>query len=129
MAVRIMPGEMTESNIIIMEERNENSLLKDKFSDDTLDIIGQDQNSKVEYFSFSQTADYFPRLYVNSDYMPVGNSKPYCLHLDWNRKEKFRQIDLYHSVSGLPNCKDATNPKLLWQPSDPTDGVDFYAFS
>jgi hypothetical protein len=40
MAVRIMPGEMTESNIIIMEERNENSLLKDKFSDETLDIIG-----------------------------------------------------------------------------------------
>jgi len=35
MAVRIMPGEMTESNMIIMDSTKEDSTIKDKFSDET----------------------------------------------------------------------------------------------
>lgn len=100
MAVRIMPGEMTESNIIIMDQTKDVSTLQDRFSEETASKLADSHNSRIDYFRFSNTHDYFPKLYVQEEYLPLGYSKPYCLHLAWNRRQDYRQLDMYKSVAG-----------------------------
>lgn len=33
------------------------------------------------YFTFNQTANYFPNLKYNDQYVPLGSSTPMCAHL------------------------------------------------
>ena len=86
MAVRIMPGEMTEANIILMDQTKDYSPIQDRFSEDTVSILSDSHNSRVDYYQYSNTHDYFPKLHVQEEYLPLGFSKPYCLHVDWNRR-------------------------------------------
>ncbi len=72
---------------------------------------------------------YFPKLTVTDDYLPAGNSKPYCLHLDWYLRAKSSLFANYKSVTGIEtNCTDYNNPKVLWPKGDPGDGLSFQAF-
>lgn len=126
MAVKIMPGSMTQSHLIKMDATKEPSPLQNYFSESTLDSLNSDDNSGQDYFQFSNTNMYFPKLIVTDDYLPAGNSKPYCIHLDWYLRAKSNLFANYRSVSGIDtNCTDFNNPKVLWPKGDPGDGLAF----
>ena len=40
-----------------------------------------------DFFTLDTTIGYFPTLRMNEMYVPAGNAKPYCLHIDWNWKD------------------------------------------
>lgn len=129
MAIKIMPGSMTQAHLIKMDASKEPSPLQSDFAESTLDIINSDDNSGQDYFYFDKTELYFPRLAVTEDFLPLGNSKPYCLHLDWYLRSKSSLYANYKSVSGIDtNCTDFNNPKVLWPKGDPGDGLSFQAF-
>lgn len=48
-----------------------------------------------------------------------------CIHVDWNKVEQKKMVDMYKTVVGFPNCTNALNPKFRWQQNDPKTGVDF----
>ena len=77
------------------------------------------------FFGFHQTNEYFPTLHYTEEHIPVGTSKPYCLHLEWIRKEQRQLIDRYYHVQQFPDCIMAKNPKSRWQATDPKTGLDF----
>lgn len=58
--------------------------------------------SKVEqgdhYFVFNETTDYFPVLRFSNEYVPYGNAAWVCIHLQWNKQEYRRMIDMYKTV-------------------------------
>ena len=58
--------------------------------------------------------DYFPDFSFNENTVPLGNAKPFCMHLDWNTKNNRRNIDKYYSVQDMSICKLAQNPKFRW---------------
>jgi len=61
-----------------------------------------DLGSKVDvgdyYFYYNDTTNYFPTLHMTSDFVPFGSAQPFCLHLEWTKKEMRRMIDLYKHV-------------------------------
>ena len=88
MAGRIMPGELYESNMVIMKETNEPSQLTKFFASNVTKLLNQEQNARVEHFTFEVPSLYFPALSVDEDHVPVGNSMAYCLHFDWIKREQ-----------------------------------------
>lgn len=112
----------------IMDETKEKSPLTAKFSSDVTSKLSQSQNSRVNYFKYEVNELHFPPLHFNKEYVPAGNSQPYCLHFEWNNMESFRQIDQYKHVQGLPKCEQADNSKGLWNPGDPKEGINLFAF-
>ena len=77
------------------------------------------------YFKTDNMEDYFPEFNYNENTVPLGNAKPFCLHLDWSTKENRRVIDRYYPVQDMPLCQLAQNPKFRWQENDPKTGLDF----
>ena len=77
------------------------------------------------YFFYQETENYFPVLKFNPDYVPFGDAATFCLHLQWIKKDMRKMYDMYKTVQGFPDCKNALNPKFRWQASDPKTGVDF----
>ena len=78
-----------------------------------------------DFFTLDTTVGYFPTLRFTDMHVPVGSAKPYCVHLDWIRKDQRSQTGRYHAVDNLGKCASAYNVKFRWQEGDPKDGVDF----
>jgi hypothetical protein len=89
-----------------------------------LEAITSDDRAP-SYFSWQQTESFFPTLHLDEDYIPLGNPKEYCLHLDWVRKDYRKMHEKYYRVQEFPTCSLSTNPRGKWYKSDPTDGIDF----
>lgn len=106
---------MTQANLILMDGTKDASPLQSYFSDSTQDKLNNEQNIGQDYYKFSNTNMYFPKLIVNEENLPAGNSKPYCLHLDWYLRAKSSLIANYKGVTGMDNCTDYNNPKVLWR--------------
>ena len=58
--------------------------------------------------------NYFPDMIFNEATVPLGNAKPFCLHLDWINKANKRQLDKYYSVMDFELCAGAQNLKFRW---------------
>jgi hypothetical protein len=126
---KIIPSQVGEANLVLMEPTNEKSRLQQSFASNVSSLIADEHNSRVNYFKFEMPDNfYFPDVIVDQQHVPFGTSKPYCLHLDWIKRQNFRQIDQYKAVAGFPMCQDAENAKVLWAPGDPKFGLNFHAF-
>ncbi len=79
----------------------------------------------ADYFTTDNMEDYFPSFSFNENTVPLGNAKPFCMHLDWSTKNNRKILDRYYSVQDMPICKLAQNKKFRWQEQDPKDGLDF----
>ena len=82
---------MTETNI-------------DTADDDELAVSSGD-----DYFTTSSTEEYFPVLRYDADYVPVGESSTFCLHLKWIKRDMKNVYDMYKTVKGFPSCVNAQN--------------------
>ena len=80
------------------------------------------------YYYFNETNEYFPSLHYNEDNVPIGSATPFCLHIEWIRKDMRKMYNLYKRVQNFPTCYNAKNPKFRWQKEDPKDGQDFYVW-
>lgn len=76
----------------------------------------------------NQTANYFPTLNLNPEYVPYGDSMPYCLNLAWNKAESWQVKEKYRQVTEQPQCLEAENPSVNWREGDTRTGVDFLAW-
>ena len=97
--VRIMPSQKTEGNAQFMD-----------WVSMTTDTEYKDSASSQSYYYnkslhiYNDTNDYFPPLNFNSEYIPVGDSKTMCVNIGWAPQRKWRVVDMYKSLSQLPNC-------------------------
>ena len=115
-ALRLMPSQVNEGNMILMEWTEFDSKEEGKLSSN----VGADDY----FFFFNDTKDLFPTLRYEEEYVPMGDAKTYCVHLDWIRRDQKRMLDMYHSVTNFPECENSLNPKFRWQEGDPKDGID-----
>ena len=119
-ALRIVPSQKKEGNLEVLN-------LQTGTAEKESDYDSSVQGSVTEnYFQDDQTDDYFPLLSFSELTVPVGNTKPYCIHIDWSTKAQKHIIDRYIPVKGMPTCKGAANPKVRWNSYDPTTGIDFH---
>ena len=73
-----------------------------------------EDNITEDYYTTDNMEDYFPEMNFNENTVPLGNAKPFCLHLDWSTKANRKILDRYYTVQGFPQCKLAQNPKFRW---------------
>ena len=119
MGLRIMPSHKTEGNMIIMTPQAGAAEWQGEYDSDFSESITED------FFTTDNMLDYFPDFTLNELTVPLGNAKPFCLHLDWSTKANRKIIDKYYQVQDGPVCKLAQNPKFRWQEQDPKTGLDF----
>jgi hypothetical protein len=86
---------------------------------------GIEDDVTLERFEISSFDNYFPLFKFYKEYLPLGTSKPFCLHLDWIKKENASLLDKYNSVQNLPFCEGAVSPKVRWDSTYPKSGLDF----
>ena len=80
MELRVMPSHKTEGNKIRMIANSGTAEWQHEYDDDFVDSISDD------YFTTDKMQDYFPEFNFNENTVPLGNAKPFCLHLDWSTK-------------------------------------------
>jgi len=98
------------------------SAFESKYAEGTLDDLSPDS------FTINSFDWYFPKLQFTADYTPMGTSKPFCLHLDWIKKEQMSVLDKYIAIQNMPNCWGANHPKVRWDETYPKTGLDFGLF-
>jgi hypothetical protein len=86
---------------------------------------GIEDDVSEERFEISSFENYFPLMKFYKEYIPLGTSKPFCLHLDWIKKEQASLLDKYNSVLNMPYCEGAVSPKVRWDSTYPKTGLDF----
>lgn len=59
---------------------------------------GIEDDVTAERFEINSFENYFPSMQFFKEYLPLGTSKPFCLHLDWIKKEQASLLDRYNSV-------------------------------
>lgn len=95
-AARVMPSQNEEFNSQLMAPSTDPSHMTGYYADGIVDDVTDDR------FEISSFANYFPDFHFMSEYMPMGSSKPYCLHLDWIDKKRASMRDRYLSVLNMP---------------------------
>lgn len=63
---------------------------------------------------FNATANYFPTLNLNPEYVPYGDSKNYCLNLAWNKADSWQVKEKYRQVNSQPDCLESENLDFKW---------------
>mmetsp|Transcript_42770 Transcript_42770/g.56482 ORF Transcript_42770/g.56482 Transcript_42770/m.56482 type:complete len:91 (+) Transcript_42770:257-529(+) len=90
MALRIMPSHQTEGNMLLMTPQNGQAEWAGQYDGDFSDSITED------YFTTDSMLDYFPEFHLSENTVPLGNAKPFCLHLDWSTKANRKILDKYY---------------------------------
>lgn len=119
LSVNVVPSQKERGNVEILQS------LKGEGSFESLYDDGVDGALTDDYFAVDEANDIFPDLLFNENSVPMGNPKPWCVHLDWSIKQHRSVIDRFVNVKGQPTCKDALNPKYRWNSYDPVTGIDF----
>ena len=81
MSARVMPSQNSETRSQTLIASSGASEFEPKYKEGLTDKLTQD------YFGFDTTAGYFPTLRFTDLNVPLGSAKPYCLHIDWIRKD------------------------------------------
>ena len=108
MALRVMPSHQTEGNMLIMTPVNGDAEWQSEYDGDFSGSITED------YYTTDSLEDYFPEMHFNENTVPLGNAKPFCMHLDWSTKANKKILDKYYGVQDMPLCALAQNPKFRW---------------
>jgi hypothetical protein len=87
-----MPSQNEEFNLLRMQPTNDPSHMTGYFAEGIVDDIADDR------FEMNSFQNYFPDFHFMKEYIPLGTSKPYCIHLDWIEKKKASLLDRYVSV-------------------------------
>ena len=112
-----MPSQNTENNMLYMDwvsmttesEKSDSAASQNYFYNKSLHL-------------YNNTKDYFPTLNLNSEFVPVGESKQVCINIAWVPLKEWRGS--YGQVKSLPECAGTLNLKSRWQRNDPKNGVD-----
>ena len=99
MALRIMPSHKTEGNMLLMVAEEGAAEWSGEYDDDFADSITNN------YFKTDNMEDYFPEFHFNENTVPLGNAKPFCMHLDWSTKANRKVLDKYYAVQDMPLCQ------------------------
>lgn len=118
MAVRVVPSQNDE-NSLLMTFSSDPSSMTGYYADGISDDIADDR------YETHQFPHYFPDFHFYPEYMPMGTSKPYCLHFDWIEKKRSAMVDRYIHVKNLPYCWGANQPHVRWDANYPKTGLDF----
>lgn len=116
---RIMPSANSEKNILYMDWVSMTTETEQK---DATSL--QSYYYKKSLHIYNNTKDYFPTLNLNSEFVPVGDSKKLCVNLMWAPAKQWRVYEMYKFVKDLPVCSQAENPRTRWHKNDPKNGVD-----
>lgn len=57
-----------------------------------------------DFFTTDSMENYFPDFRPSANTVPLGNAKPFCLHLDWSTKANKKILDKYYAVQDMPIC-------------------------
>jgi lipoprotein signal peptidase len=87
-----MPSQNEENNLQLMGATNNPSAMSGNYADGISDDVTDDR------FELSAFEHYFPNFNFADEYLPLGTSKPYCLHFDWIEKRRANIFDMYSSV-------------------------------
>ena len=106
-AARIMPSQNTENNMLYMDwvsmttesEKSDSAASQNYFYNKSLHL-------------YNNTKDYFPTLNLNSEFVPVGESKQVCINIAWAPLKEWRGS--YGQVKSLPECAGTLNLKSRW---------------
>ena len=79
-ATRIVPSQKKEGNLDVLTMQTGTTEFEDEYDSSVSGSITQN------FFLDDQTDDYFPLLSFSENTVPLGNTKPYCIHLDWSTK-------------------------------------------
>jgi len=115
-ALKIMPSENTQGNVILMRYSTEDLLKERK--------LNKIYNYSQAYYYHSNTSLYFPVFHFTANDVPVGDSEIYCVHLFWTTRENEKVLELYDSLKGFDKCTKAFNPRVIWHEHDPKFGVE-----
>lgn len=121
-AARVMPSQNTENNFQLMTSTNAASGMSGYYADGITDDVTEDR------YELNVFNNYFPSFEFNAENVPLGTSKPYCLHFDWIEKKRANLIDMYSAVQNMPFCAGAVSPKVRWDNTYPKTGLDFKLF-
>ena len=77
-----MPSQNTEERTQQMIDKTGTSTFELDFKEGLRESLTED------YFDFDTSVGYFPTLKFTDMHVPAGTAKPYCLHVDWIRKER-----------------------------------------
>ena len=75
-----MPSQKKEGNLDVLTMQTGTTEFEDEYDSSVSGSITQN------FFLDDQTDDYFPLLSFSENTVPLGNTKPYCIHLDWSTK-------------------------------------------
>ena len=120
-ALKIMPSENTQGNILRMKYQTEDLLKERK--------LNRVYNYSQAYFFHTNTSMYFPIFHFIRPDVPVGDSEVYCVHLFWTAKENEKVLELYDSIRAFPQCSKAFNPRVIWHEHDPKYGVEVHTWT
>jgi hypothetical protein len=87
LALHIMPSQNTANNRVEMDWSDK------AHAEDT--YLGSDIDYGDKYFYYKKTGDYFPDLYVNPDYVPLGNSAVFCINIEWVLFQQILSIQVF----------------------------------
>lgn len=92
---------------------------------DLVSEVDKTDADHVDFFYLRDTIDLLPDLIFSEDYVPAGETKSFCLHMEWIRNNKKNIVDRYIDIENMPVCENSLNHKFRWQANDPKNGVDF----
>lgn len=76
-----MPSQSEENTNLMMQFQTSASQFASAYGEGIADDVLE------ERFQINKFDWYFPDMHFMSDYIPLGTSKPYCMHVDWIKKE------------------------------------------
>ena len=56
----------------------------------------------TDFFYLKDTFDLLPDMIFSEETVPVGETKSFCLHLEWIRNNKKNMRDRYIDVENMP---------------------------
>jgi len=88
-----MPQEMQISEIDTLKTTHEVSPFEAFYSDNTKYIKSFGWNQEQGYMLLTDNKHDYPVVTIDEDYLPLGDSGLYCLHVDWIPKGKSSRQD------------------------------------
>ena len=79
-----MPTQNAEHGLYVMKRKQSaQSQFAYLMSSRANSELAEHDDVDLPFYSWNDTNNFFPPMHADSNYVPLGKGKPYCLHLDW----------------------------------------------